>query len=147
LVTDSLSATEGGGRSKRPAPLKSYSEQFRELFPVYLSIGMTYEQFWDGDPELAVFYRKADKLSRERKNQELWLQGMYIYDALCCVAPIFRDLSKKGTKAHPYPDNPYALDAKQKEKAEEKRAEKNAKAGKSYMEAFMEKFNTRFEKT
>ncbi len=147
MVTDSLSATEGGGRSHRSAPLKSYSEQFHEQFPYYLAIGMTYELYWESDPQLAVSYRKADKLRRQRANEDRWMQGMYIYDALCCVAPIFRDLAKKGTKAHPYPDTPYALDKKQKEVAEEAKERKNAEAGKRYMEGFMAQFNKRFEKS
>ena len=58
-----------------------------------------------------------------------------------------RDLAKKGTKAHPYPDTPYAINKKQKEIQEEVKERKNAEAGKRYMEGFMAKFNTRFEKS
>lgn len=43
---------------------------------------MTYEQFWFGDPFLVVYYRKQYELKIERKNQELWLQGLYIFDAV-----------------------------------------------------------------
>lgn len=141
MVTDSLSSTVGGGK---PAPRESYSEQFHEQFPYYLAIGMTYELYWEGDPQLAREYRKADKLRRQRTNEDQWLQGMYIYNALCCVAPIFRDFAKKGTKAHPYPDTPYALEKKQKEIQEENKERKNAEAGKRYLEGFMAKFNQRF---
>ena len=147
MVTDSLSATDGSGRSNRSAPVKSYSEQVHEHFPYYLAIGMTYELYWEGDPQLVKDYRKADELRRQRVNEDQWWQGMYIYNALCCVAPIFRDLAKKGTKAHPYPDTPYAINKKQKEIQEETKERKNAEAGKRYMEGFMAKFNTRFEKS
>lgn len=147
MVTDSLSATDGSGTLRTPAPVKSYSEQFHEHFPYYLAIGMTYELYWEGDPQLAKDYRKADELRRQRVNEDQWWQGMYIYNALCCVAPIFHDLAKKGTKAHPYPDAPYAINKKQKELQEETKERKNAEAGKRYMEGFMAKFNTRFEKT
>ncbi len=108
---------------------------------------MTYELYWEGDPQLVKDYRKADELRRQRVNEDQWWQGMYIYNALCCVAPIFRDLAKKGTKAHPYPDTPYAINKKQKEIQEESKERKNAEAGKRYMEGFMAKFNTRFEKS
>lgn len=147
MVTDSLSAADGSGRSDRSAPVKSYSEQFHEQFPYYLSIGMTYELYWESDPQLVKAYRKAEEFRRERTNADQWWQGMYIYNALCCVAPIFRDLAKKGTKAHPYPDTPYAINAKQKEIQEEVEERRNAEAAKRYMEGFMSRFNKRFEKT
>lgn len=147
MVTDSLSATEGSGRDNRSAPLKSYTEQFHEQFPYYLAVGMTYELYWEGDPQLAVAYRKADKLKRQRTNEDQWWQGLYFYNALCCVAPIFRDFAKKGTKAYPYPEAPHAIDRKQREIAEENKERRNANAAKQYMECFMVKFNKRFEKT
>jgi hypothetical protein len=88
---------------------------FYDQFPYYLSIGMTSEQYWDGDPSLPKYYRKADELSKKRRNQELWLQGMYIYEALCDVAPILHSFAKKGTKPLPYPDHPYAITERDRE--------------------------------
>lgn len=46
---------------------------------------MTEEQFWRGDPHLVEAYKKAQRLREERKNQELWLQGVYFYKALSVV--------------------------------------------------------------
>lgn len=43
---------------------------------------MTYEQFWYGEPHLCETYRKLNRLRIEQKNQELWMQGLYIYDAV-----------------------------------------------------------------
>lgn len=43
---------------------------------------MTYEQFWLGDPYLVVYYRRAHELQIEKTNQELWLQGLYIHNAV-----------------------------------------------------------------
>jgi len=74
---------------------------------------MTYDQYWNEDCELVVYYRKANELKNARKNQELWLQGMYIYEALCCVSPVLHAFAKSGTKPHPYPDKPYAISAKE----------------------------------
>ena len=42
---------------------------------------MTYEQFWLGDPWLCVPYREAHRLYIEQRNEELWLQGLYINNA------------------------------------------------------------------
>ena len=64
-----------------PAPV-SYTETFYRDLPWYLSIGMTPEQYWDGDCMLAKYYRKAQELRRQERNTELWLQGLYVYDAV-----------------------------------------------------------------
>ena len=43
---------------------------------------MTYEQFWDADPYLVRHYRKAYKTRAEMRNQEMWLQGLYFFNAV-----------------------------------------------------------------
>jgi hypothetical protein len=106
---------------------------------------MTPEQFWDGDPLLAKHYRQADQIKRKRKNQELWLQGMYIYEALCDVAPILQAFAKKGTKATPYPDHPYALTTKEREAERKLQEERDREKARQYMEAQMARLNKRFE--
>lgn len=74
-----------------------------------MSIGMSYDEFWNQDVALVRAYRKADELKRRRQNEALWLQGMYIYEALCDAAPIFHAFAKKGTKPNPYAKEPYAI--------------------------------------
>lgn len=75
-----------------------------------MSIGMSYDEFWNGDVALVGVYRKAQELRDKRKNQELWLQGMYIYEALCDVSPLFRFSMKKGVvKPEPYAKEPYPI--------------------------------------
>lgn len=106
---------------------------------------MTYEQYWDQDPELAVFYRKSAEIRTDRKNQELWLQGMYIYDALCCASPILRSFGKKGTKPLPYPTAPYPISQKQQEKAHERKEKHAFNKGKARMDAYMKAMNAKFK--
>ena len=143
LVSSSLSAT-GGGEQDGSAPSLTYTEKFYELFPYYLSIGMTYEQYWNGDCTLTKYYRRADEIKKERLNEELWLQGMYIYEALCDVSPILHAFAKKGTKPVPYSDKPYSITAEQVKRAEEEKAHKIAEKGKRFMEALMQSNNKRF---
>ena len=77
-----------------------------------MSIGMTYDEFWNQDVKLVEVYRKAAELKDSRKNQELWLQGMYIYEALCDASPLFRFSMKKGAvKPEPYAKEPYPITA------------------------------------
>lgn len=147
MVSKLLSSPGGsGGDSSTAAPLKTYTETFNEIFPQYLSIGMTEEQYWDGDCQLVVAFRKADEIRMKRKNMELWLQGLYFYDALCRVSPILHVFAKKGTKAEPYPSEPYALTNEQKENKEEKQAKSVFEKGKRFMESFMMKNNKKFER-
>ena len=136
MVSGSLSVNGESELSVR-SPFLTYTEQFYEVFPYYLSIGMTYEQFWDGDPYLAKYYRQADELHIERRNQELWLQGLYVYEAMCDVAPIMHAMAKKGTKARPYPEQPYAITEKQRRREIEEKERAVANKGKRMMEMFM----------
>jgi hypothetical protein len=144
LVSGSLSV-DGESERKVRSPFLTYTEQFYEVFPYYLSIGMTYEQFWDGDPTLAKHYRRADELKTERRNQELWLQGLYIYEALCDVAPIMHAMAKKGTKARPYPEQPYPITERQRRREIEEKEKAVANKGKRMMEMFMKQNNKQFE--
>ena len=142
MVSGSLSTTEGGERNSSP-PFVTYTERFKELFPYYLSIGMTPEQYWDGDPEWARAFRKADELRMERKNQELWLQGMYFYEAICDASPILQGFAKKGTKPHPYADKPYPINEKQHERKKADVEKAKFDKAKKMMEAFMKANNSR----
>ena len=106
---------------------------------------MTAEQYWEGDPTLTRYYRKADEIRKERRNEELWLQGMYIYEALCDVSPVLHAFAKKGTKPQPYSERPYAITKEQHERIEEEKERKIAEKGKKFMEALMAYTNKRFE--
>lgn len=145
MVSGSLSVDEESGRNVH-SPFLTYTEQFYEMFPYYLSIGMTYEQYWNGDPTLVIYYRKAAEIQVERKNQDLWLQGMYIYEALCDVAPIMNAMAKKGTKARPYPTQPYAISEKQRRREEEEKERKVAMKGKMLMDRLMRQNKSHSEK-
>ena len=84
---------------------------------------MTEEQYWDKDCMLAKYYREADELRKERMNQELWLQGMYYYDAMSRLSPILKAFAKAGTKS-----------AKE---SEEKKEKAMADKGLRYMQDYM----------
>ena len=44
--------------------------------------GMSYDEFWYGDPFRAVAYRTAHRLRIEQANQQLWMQGLYVHNAV-----------------------------------------------------------------
>ena len=142
MVTSSESA-DGSGQ---PAPVSnSYTSVFYDHFPYYLSIGMSPEQYWDGDPTLAKHYRKAEELRRKRRNEELWLQGMYIYEALCDVSPVLNAFAKRGTKPRPYSDHPYALTLKDRDNERILQEKRDREKARRYMDAKMEAINKRFK--
>lgn len=97
-----------------------------------MSIGMSYDEFWNQDVELVEAYREAQELRERRRNQELWLQGMYIYEALCDASPLFRFSMKKGTvKPEPYAKEPYPITAaeiREREEREQRRMQERLKA-------------------
>lgn len=106
---------------------------------------MTYEQFWEQDCNLVIYYRKASQIRQDLKNQEAWLQGAYIYEALVDASPVFRSLAKKGTKPTPYRDAPYELFGRKnpvKKREIEKKQDEKARA---YLEAFALSFNRKFQ--
>lgn len=84
----------------------SLKELFDKAFPAYLAMGMSSAEFWEQDPALVLAYKKAHWIKFEEQNRMAWLQGRYIYDALCAASPLFHDLAKRGTTAAPYYEEP-----------------------------------------
>lgn len=134
---------EGGESDNRSAP-SSYEEAFNLRFPYYLSIGMTEEQYWDKDCMLVKYYRQADELRKERVNQEMWLQGMYIYDAVSRLSPIFNSFAK--TKPKPYVEEPYPINQKTAEESKVRKDKALVDKGLRYMQAYMDQNNKGFNK-
>lgn len=93
---------------------------FYKVLPFYLTIGMTYDQFWYGDPYIAKAYREAQELRLEAQNQQLWLQGMYIYNAF---AVVLANSFSKNSKSE-YPKEPYTLFPEKHKKEEVMRQRK-----------------------
>ena len=94
-----------------------------------MSIGMTYDEFWNQDVAMVRAYRKADELKRRRQNETLWMQGWYIRDALLStVGNMFADKSSAPIE---YPSEPYPVTTEQvaeKKALEHKQMEERMKA-------------------
>ena len=110
---------------------QTFGEVFEQLCPYYMSIGMSYDEFWNGDVSMVKAYRKANELRDRRRNQEFWLQGMYFYEALCDASALFRFTTKKSVKPEPYVKEPYPIteaEVREREERERRKKEERLKA-------------------
>lgn len=93
---------------------------------------MSYEEFWYKDVRLVEYYRKAQELRMRRENEAHWLQGLYIYEALCDASPLFRTSFKKEVvKPVPYAKEPYPIteqEIKERKEREEALKQERMKA-------------------
>ena len=103
-----------------------------------MSIGMTYDEFWNQDVAMVRAFRKADELSRRRQNEVLWMQGLYIREAL--LSTVGNMFAGKGATPIEYPTEPYPVTSEQIEEKKElelKRMEERMKADMMAMAARM----------
>jgi len=146
-VGDRLTEEE---QSKRTEP-KSYGDIFDELFPEYLLMGMTPEQYWDGESSLKPAYRKAYRIRMENEqrlaDRNNWYMGQYIIAALQAVPLLVGGLNTKGARIPEYPKEPF-LEKFEKQKTEEarkKKEEDQMKMAMAMFHAFTMQANKRIE--
>lgn len=115
---------------------KTYTEIFEEAFSFYLAIGMSSAEYWESDCSLTRYFRKAYKMKQEEINNNAWLQGMYIYDAISTA--LHNALRGKNAAPKDYAKQPYNFGNKEKsefEKAKEVEIEQQKAA--AWMENFV----------
>ena len=125
------------------------SEILWEAFPQYLAMGMTAQEYWEGDCRLAKSYYEAYLIREEQRNYDAWRNGLYTYTALCDVAPILRAFVRSGTAPRSYPSKPYSLkgeEEKPKPKRTEDGQELSKRADIAAMQAMVAAFNRQFRK-
>jgi hypothetical protein len=95
---------------------------------------MSFDEFFHGDLYLTEVYREKHKIDIESKNQELWLQGLYIHSAVSvCVA------NALGKKKHKYIEEPIRLTPETEDEKEFRL--------KRERERFVEELKTKIAKT
>lgn len=88
----------------------SLTKLFEKACPIYMSFGMSYHDFWYGPAFMTTFYKDAHKLRLRQQDENNWMLGMYVYEAILDCSPILHAFSKKGTKPLPYAEQPYLSD-------------------------------------
>ena len=83
------------------APQSEFGKYLDMICPYYLMYGMTWNEFWFESIERFGSFWQKNQFEIERRNQELWLQGLYIQEAVASVLD-----SKHRVK---YPSKPFRL--------------------------------------
>lgn len=140
-IPSSTVGKSGGEGSDTDTP-DSCREIFDKAFPHYLAMGMTYDEFYRKDHTLTIAYRRAYEEKRKQANQDFWLIGAYVYQAITRSAPLLIPFNQH-PKAEPYLDKPFPLyeDDNADENAESKAVEEK---GLAYMFSQMQKVNAKF---
>lgn len=76
---------------------------------MYMSMGMSYEQYWDGEPVMVKPFREAYERQQRQMNFNAWLIGRYMHDAFSVV---YANAWSKHSDAK-YPERPYPLTEKE----------------------------------
>lgn len=140
LTAISSSNGIGSGEGSITQTATNSRKIFADVLPHYLVMGMTSDEFYNQDHELVIAYRKAYKDKRKRDNEDMWRQGLYVYQAISRVAPLLIPFNKN-PKPEPYLDKPIPMfeeDAKQQEESDVENK------GIAYMKAKMLEINKKF---
>lgn len=124
----------------------SYSEVFEKHCPYYMAIGMSYDDFWNGDCSLVRVYRQKAKLELSMQNRLLWMQGRYIYDAVGALTPVLHAFAKQGAKPHKYIEKPYPITEEELKAEEERRIAEQRKQFRESMIRLAEESAKKFKK-
>lgn len=130
--------------SKSKAKSISYTDCFNELCPIFMSYGMSYNDFWYGDITMTTFYLKAHNLELKEKDAEFWKQGMYIYEAILDCSPILHPFSK-AKKPLPYPEKPYSIQQEEEEQITKQQIENERLKAQIWMNNWVRGLNKKKE--
>lgn len=98
---------------------ESFSDTLDKLCAYYMALGVDANDYWNGDYTLLKFYVQKHRIAVEQKNEELWLQGLYFYQAVAVA--LSQGFSKHS--AAKYPEKPYRVT----KMSEEEKARENQK--------------------
>lgn len=96
----------------------------------YMAIGVSFDEFWNGDYTRLKFYYDAYQLMLEERNREMWLQGFYVFDAVSvAISNAFR---QRGQQPSKYMEKPIRL-TEMSEIEKEQEAEKTLESFKTQL--------------
>lgn len=99
-----------------------------------MAMGMSYEDFWFGDPEKARYVREAYLYKLEEDNRSMWMMGRYVYEAIFANAPVLRAFSS-ATSPSQYLQDPLPATKRMAREQEEKRIREERQRIRAEMES------------
>jgi hypothetical protein len=112
---------------KPKVEVTSLTDAFEKACPIYMSYGMSYNDFWYGSAFMTKFYRESHKLKIQEQDENNWMIGTYVYEAIMDCSPILRAFSK-AKKPLPYAQKPYLYDKLTEDKKTEEQKEQEKEA-------------------
>ena len=91
-----------------------FGDVLDKLCAYYMAMGVSADEYWNGDYTMLKFYAEKHRLAVEQQNEQLWLQGVYFYEA---IAVALANAFSKHSNAK-YPDKPYRLTPMSEEEQE-----------------------------
>ncbi len=132
---------------------RPYGDIFDQFLPEYMAIGMTYDEYWDGEFGTKRAARKAYEI--RMKNEQMmvdrqnWYMGQYIMSALNATPLLVAGLNvKPSTNLPKYIEKPILETAEDKKKEEDQKTkeENQQKMAMAMFQAMASQFNKRFRK-
>ncbi len=68
---------------------------FSDLCPQYMAMGMTYDEYWNGEADKCMYAREAHQLKIREANERDCRMGYYVYDAVSKLYPLFNPFAGK----------------------------------------------------
>ena len=133
-------------QSKQTSPTP-YGDTFDKLLPEYMSMGMTYDEFWDGEYGTKRACRKAFRIRMENEqklaDRNNWYMGQYLICVLQAIPLLVGGFNTKGVQMPEYPDKPFfeKFEAQKQEEAVRKQQEDQQKLAMAMFQAMATKFN------
>ena len=132
---------------EKPKEKPTISKIFRDAFPHYLVMGMSAEEYWDGEPWLVKSYREAYRIRMDNADRiadrDAWRMGHYIMAALAAAPITVNGFAPKGHRMRDYPEKPMTVTAEEKKREEDdrKKQDNQQQLAQAMFQAFVEKMN------
>ncbi len=132
--------------SSQKQEYETYTSVFEAVCPYFMSIGVSYHDFWDGDFEICKYAQKAELLRKKRRNQDAWWNSIYTFRALCDASVLFHDFVDKKPELKFSTEVPLPLSMKEAKEQEKLKHEREMEAFSAQMEAFAKAHNASLKK-
>lgn len=140
LLNEDSKTNDGGSSDDGESPFL-VAQMLEDCFPYYLSLGMSYDEYWYGDPNLVVAYRKAEEIRSHRRNWEMWMNGRYTYDAIMRLVPSLNMWKPK--EPIDYIEEPYPLTRKEYEERMQREEKRKQEEMREKLKAFAMRQNAK----